>query len=114
MKPIRIPVAAAVLLLFSGLSPAGTHAYADCGSDHGKKGHHGMGRISATTFEQMDADQNGAVSFEEFKAVFPRTTPEGFARLDNDGNGGLNPGEWRAFRDAHQGMGKYHTTPETT
>ena len=73
-----------------------------------------MGRIAKTMFKDMDVDSSGGVSFDEFKAVFPRTTPEGFSRLDTDGNGRLNPGEWDAFKDAHKNMGSDYSSPQAT
>ncbi|MCG8615862.1 MAG: hypothetical protein MI802_06565 [Desulfobacterales bacterium] len=113
-KVIKIAILTLAFFLVTGLSWAGAIAYADCGSSHAKKDPHNMGRITGTDFQDMDADQSGGVSFEEFKVVFPRVTREGFARLDNDGSGQLNPGEWDAFKDAHKGMGSYHKKPETT
>ena len=111
---MKITIITAVFTLFTGLSWAGAIAYADCGSPHAQKDPHSMGRITGTDFQDMDMDDSGEVSYEEFKAVFPRITQEGFTRLDNDGNGQLNSGEWDAFKDAHKGMGSYHTKPETT
>jgi hypothetical protein len=91
-----------------------TLAYADCGKGHGESNPHKMGRITATAFEDLDTDKSGTVSFEEFKAVFPRTQEAGFKMLDKDGDGQLNEAEWEAFKDAHKGMGNYKSAPETT
>ncbi|MCG8635240.1 MAG: hypothetical protein MI863_15515 [Desulfobacterales bacterium] len=95
---------------FLGAAPV----YADCGKAHGEYNPHKMGRISAINFEDLDTGNDGAVSFEEFKAVFPRTREAGFKMLDKDGDGQLNKAEWDAFKDAHKGMGNYKTAPETT
>ncbi len=89
-------------------------AYADCGKAHDDSNPHKTGRISTTNFEDLDKDKSGGVSFEEFKAVFPRTQQAGFNMLDKDGDGQLNKVEWEAFKDAHKGMGNYNKVPETT
>ena len=89
-------------------------AHADCGSAHGKKDPHNMGRISNTHFKDMDTDNSGTLSMDEFKAVFPRTSDAGFKMLDKDGNNSLSPDEWQAFKDAHKSMGGYTHAPETT
>ena len=114
MKTVKTALLTTAFLFVSGLVWAGPVAYAECSSAYGKKDPHNMGRISKTSFQDMDMDESGGVSFKEFKSVFPRTTREGFARLDNDGNGQLNSGEWDAFKDAHKGMGGYHSKPQTT
>ncbi len=88
--------------------------HADCGKSHGKENPHQMGRFSNTEFSDMDADKDQNVSFDEFKAVFPKTSQAGFDMLDKDGDGQLNETEWEAFKDAHKGMGQYKKAPETT
>ncbi len=108
MKAFNIIIGTAAFFL------ATTLAYANCGKVHGESNPHKMGRISATSFEDLDTDKNGYVGFEEFKAVFPRTQETGFQILDKDGDGQLNKAEWEAFKDAHKGMGSYKSTPETT
>lgn len=91
-------------------------AYADCGNEHGTSNTnpHKMGKISTTNFEDLDKDKSVFVSFEEFKAVFPKTQQAGFNMLDKDEDGQLNRAEWEAFKDAHKGMGNYKATSETT
>jgi hypothetical protein len=89
-------------------------AAADCGSGHGKKNPHHMGKISSATFDQMDKDGSGGITYDEFKALFPNTKEVGFAALDRDGDKTLSQQEWQAFKDAHKGMGKYKTYHEKT
>jgi Ca2+-binding EF-hand superfamily protein len=47
-------------------------------------------------FERLDADKNGSISLEEFKAKSktPETADKKFARLDTDKNGSLSLEEW--------------------
>ena len=49
-------------------------------------------------FEKLDADKNGAVSLEEFKAMSkkPELADARFARIDADKNGSLSLEEWTA------------------
>lgn len=96
------------------LSLGASLSVADCGSGHGKKNPHSMGKISSATFDQMDKDGSGGITYDEFKALFPNTKEAGFATLDNDGDKILSPKEWQAFKDAHKGMGKYKTYHEKT
>lgn len=108
MKLFSIFVSLMALLLSVG------PVHADCGKSHGKENPHQMGRISNTDFADIDADKDGSVSFDEFKAVFPKTSQAGFNMLDKDGDARLNETEWEAFKDAHKGMGQYKQAPETT
>lgn len=104
--------------IFSTLLIIGTvyaeTAYADCGTSHAASDPHKMGRIATISFQDMDADKNGGVNFQEFKATFPRTRQPGFDMLDKDKDGQLNMVEWEAFKDAHKGMGSYKDKPKTT
>jgi Ca2+-binding EF-hand superfamily protein len=49
-----------------------------------------------TQFERLDADKNGSISLEEFKAKSktPETADKKFARIDTDKNGSLSLEEW--------------------
>ena len=49
-----------------------------------------------TQFEKLDADKNGSVSLEEFKARCknPETADAKYAKLDTDKNGSLSLEEW--------------------
>jgi hypothetical protein len=101
MKSIALMITAG-LLLATGPAFAGSGGY---GSGDGQANPHKMGKIVSTSFEDIDSDKSGAISFEEFKAVFPRISEQGFSRLDTSGDGALSKEEWQAFKDAHKGMG---------
>ena len=49
-------------------------------------------------FEKLDADKNGSISLEEFKAKSktPDTADAKFAKIDADKNGSLSLEEWSA------------------
>lgn len=108
MKSFTVCLSMLVLLLCAG------PVQSDCGKSHKKSNPHGMGKISATSFQDMDTDKSGGVSFKEFKAMFSKTSQEGFNMLDKDANTQLSETEWKAFKDAHKGMGNYKQSPETT
>jgi hypothetical protein len=52
----------------------------------------------AKQFEKLDADKNGAISLEEYKAKSktPDTADAKFAKLDADKNGSVSLEEWSA------------------
>jgi|GEM_PF-7007067 len=108
MKFFSVCLSLLALLMGAGL------VHADCGKSHAKSNPHNMGKIASTGFQDMDTDKSGNVSFEEFKAVFPKTSQAGFNILDKDVDNQLNEAEWNAFKDAHKGMGNYKHSPETT
>lgn len=112
MKRFTAVIAAGLLLcagtVLAGSSDSGGR---ECGAGKADANPHKTGRIASTTFENMDADGSGAISYEEFKAVFSRVSPEGFARLDAGGNGDLSKEEWQAFKSAHKGMGGGPSSP---
>jgi len=99
MKVFGICLSLLVILLGAG------SIHADCGKSHENANPHKMNRISSTSFQDMDADKSGGVSFDEFKAIFPRTSQNGFKMLDKNIDNQLNETEWKAFKDAHKGMG---------
>lgn len=49
------------------------------------------------SFRNVDHDKNGQVSYEELLFVFPDISPEVFARLDTNGDGGLSEEEYKTF-----------------
>ena len=53
-------------------------------------------------FENMDANKNGRVSWEEFKAYFPQAEPRVFSAIDLNKDGAIDPDEWHAFKVAHE------------
>ncbi|ARE41990.1 hypothetical protein RGUI_3849 [Rhodovulum sp. P5] len=60
----------------------------------------GLGTGMALAVETLDADGDGAVSFEEMRAVYPATTEDLFAQMDSDGNGTVSSDELAAAMDA--------------
>ncbi len=108
MKSFSVCLSLLAIVIGTGI------VHADCGKAHDKSDPHSMGKIASTGFQDMDTDKSGKVSFEEFKAVFPRTSQSGFNILDKDVDNQLNEAEWNAFKAAHKGMGNYKPVPETT
>ncbi|TCP63414.1 EF hand domain-containing protein [Rhodovulum bhavnagarense] len=49
---------------------------------------------------ELDANGDGAVTFEEFLAVLPTTTEEAFAAIDTDASGALSAEEIAAAEEA--------------
>jgi len=49
------------------------------------------------SFRTVDHDKNSKVSYEEMLFVFPDVTPELFAQLDTDGDGGISETEYLLF-----------------
>ena len=52
-------------------------------------------------FAQMDANKDGKVVYEEFKAVFPTMREEAFTVIDKNGDKAIDRGEWDAFVQDH-------------
>jgi hypothetical protein len=52
-------------------------------------------------FTQMDADKDGKVSYEEFKAFFPSMREEAFMVIDKDGDKYIERLEWDEFVKNH-------------
>jgi len=52
------------------------------------------GAALADTFEQADADGDGAVTLTEARAMMPDLTVQAFVNADADGDGGLDPAEF--------------------
>lgn len=70
------------------------------------------GMSSAERFDQMDANKDGIVVVEEFKAVFPNMNEKAFAVIDINGDKAIDRAEWLEFSAGHakgampQGMRK--------
>ncbi len=54
-----------------------------------------------TRFKNMDADQDGKVSREEFMRAFPNMREQAFVSLDADQDGFLSLEEWLSFSGGH-------------
>lgn len=52
-------------------------------------------------FGKMDSGKDGLVSWEEFKAYFPRGEPQVFSAIDINKDGYIDPDEWHKFKEAH-------------
>jgi len=52
-------------------------------------------------FENMDSNKDGLVSWEEFKAYFPKAEPRVFSTIDINKDGYIDPDEWHKFKEAH-------------
>jgi hypothetical protein len=84
MKKYAVMVAAAAVLLAAGTVRAQ--------EEQGKK-HRGPGDRPrpGEMIKEMDADKDGKVTFEEFKAFHDKHMKERFDRLDTNGDGVLSP-----------------------
>ena len=50
-------------------------------------------------YNDMDADENGYINWEEFKFYEKGATPERFSEIDKNSNGKIEFREWIAYRD---------------
>ena len=59
-------------------------------------------------FNSLDADADGALSFDEYNAHFKDPDQKIFDALDTDGSGAVEQMEWHNFKSAHgmAGSGK--------
>lgn len=55
---------------------------------------------SAVDFDTLDANVDGAVSFEELQTALPAITQEDFTALDTDGDGVLSREEFAVLLEA--------------
>lgn len=63
----------------------------------GQKG----GMSAADRFDQMDADRDGKVVVEEFRASFPNMNEKAFDVIDINGDKVIDRGEWLEFSAGH-------------
>ena len=96
MKKINIMIMTIAMVLFgmSGFSLAGHH-------------YHGCGYMKISEMSELDTDNDGFMSFEEFSAPKMEKYRSWFNAIDTDGDGSLSQEEWDAFRNAHGYGDKY-------
>lgn len=84
-------------------------AYADCDKDHTySKGYKYISGLMELHFSDLDIDDDGQISIEEFNSRFSTSGEASFKHLDRDSSLGLDRGEWNAFKVMHTGMGSHH------
>ncbi|MDZ7762471.1 MAG: EF-hand domain-containing protein [Desulfovermiculus sp.] len=68
----------------------------------------GQSKMKYPTMQEVDKNNDGKVSAEEFEAVFPNSS-ESFGMLDLNQDGIVDGDEWEEFRKIHTKAGKgYH------
>ena len=68
--------------------------------------HHGHGcGVSSWDLNEIDENQDGELSFEEFSAPQQKRLKAGYDMIDTDSDGLVSTEEWDAFRAVH-GMEK--------
>ena len=68
--------------------------------------YHGYGCMgSKWNMEEMDTDQDGRLSFEEFSRTQQERLRNGFDMIDENKDGVIGESEWRTFLEVH-GMTK--------
>jgi hypothetical protein len=88
---IPVGVGAAAVMLFAAGAMAQDQAPAAGGDDAGAKMRKAM--REAMSFENMDADKDGKVTLEEFKAAQAKLQELRFRQMDADGDGKLTKEE---------------------
>jgi hypothetical protein len=67
---------------------------------HGYHGGHGYG-LKSWNMGDLDTDNDGFVSFEEFKAPSVKMWQSGFDSVDENRDGLIDENEWRALKEMH-------------
>jgi len=52
-------------------------------------------------FGNMDPDKDGKVTWQEFKAHFPKADEKVFVAIDLNKDGGIDHDEWHDFKEAY-------------
>jgi len=69
------------------------------------KGFHGMSMPDPEEYQahfgDLDTNDDGAVTWEEFKAYFPDGQARVFNAIDLNQNGTIDHNEWHRFKEAH-------------
>jgi Ca2+-binding EF-hand superfamily protein len=68
-------------------------------------GHHGS--MFGAELSDMDSNNDGMVSFEEYSAYHSEKLRWSFNALDSNNDGSISESEWNTFLKMH-GMGKSH------
>ncbi|MFO7707383.1 MAG: hypothetical protein R6V84_04355 [Desulfobacterales bacterium] len=90
-KRIYLALAAAVLITALGCASKGRHHDADMPDPKQFNAH----------FGDMDLNGSDLVSWEEFKAYFPKAEPKVFKAIDLNTDGEIDHDEWHKFKEAH-------------
>ena len=99
-------IIAGLLLIASTAAVAGHYkgggyhgGYHGCyhGGYHG--GHHGA--MPSVNMTDMDADKDGALSFDEYIDRHKKQLRAGFDMLDGNNDGRIDGGEWAKFLEVH-------------
>jgi hypothetical protein len=67
---------------------------------YGYHGGHGYG-LKSWNMEDLDADGDGFVDFEEFKAPSVKMWQSGFDRVDENRDGLIDEYEWNEIKELH-------------
>ncbi|MGH7820040.1 MAG: EF-hand domain-containing protein [Candidatus Binatia bacterium] len=105
MKPTAMLFAGALTLAVAAPLAAGEPGK-ECGGPHGS---HGFG---PEKFATMDADGDGKLSFEEFRAAKEKRLQSWYERIDADGDGAVTQEELAAVKARHH-RGEKETETET-
>jgi hypothetical protein len=67
-------------------------------------GHHYHGHgfmMPSGNMNELDTDQNGTLSFDEYLDSYRKQLRAGFDMIDSNNNGEIDAEEWRAFLEVH-------------
>jgi len=105
MKRTAMVLGLGFALALAGASPAAAgEAGKECGGMHGK---HGFG---PEKFEQMDANGDGKLTFEEFRTAREGRLKKWYERIDENGDGAVTQEELAAVKAMHHRHGKKSET----
>ena len=64
--------------------------------------YHGHGSMMPSgNMNELDTDQNGTLSFDEYLDSYRKQLRAGFDMIDSNNNGEIDAEEWRAFLEVH-------------
>lgn len=82
-------IIAAIALLVSSSAWAGHHYKGHCGT------------MSSWNMNEMDANQDGVLSFEEFSDRQTKKLRAGYDMIDSNSDGVVSEEEWKTFLNVH-------------